>query len=172
MLRPFAHALPLLSLLACGGGGDDDDVAGTCADPEVNPFAGTCVSDAFADCFDPAGACEGTYDMTGSTTLTWENGAQVVGSVSGTTATTQLLASDGTVCAEAVSTYNTGDCQSETVYTLSSGQSLRWCINADSWTVTCPDGTAFDMPVVTDPSAMSCAYGEEAEPCTMTQASR
>jgi hypothetical protein len=172
MFRLTLSALPLLALLACGDGDEGDDVAGTCADPDVNPFAGTCISDAFADCFDPAGTCEGTYDMTGATTLTWENGAQAVSSVSGTTATTQLLASDGTVCAEAVSTVNANGCQSETVYTLSSGQSIRWCINADEWSVTCPDGSTFEMPSVTDPSAMSCAYGEEAEPCTMTQASR
>jgi hypothetical protein len=104
----------VLGLAACSGDKDEETTDGTepavvdCADPASNPWYGTCVETFMADCFDPSGACDITIGQTGSTTLEWANGASVVTSVGfgggGLETLTDIIASDGTVCANGVTT--------------------------------------------------------------------
>lgn len=172
----------------CGGAGAKDATdatgpsgstepttsAGGCADPTVNPWAGTCVETFLAGCFDPEGACTGTWDLQGNTELTWANGAQVITEVDlsqplDPSVTTDLFASDGGSCATGTSELGAGGCASLTTYVRTSdGAEQTWCIrlNGDI-TVTCPDGTEVSVTAAESEAAQGCEYGS-GEPCTMT----
>jgi hypothetical protein len=170
-------ALMLLGLLACeeegeeGAGttsepttpaGTDPTAAPDCADPDVNPFAGTCVETFLAGCFDPVGEC--TYESSGlEVSLSWDNGATVV-TEAGMTSTTTLTASDGTECAVGTTEVNAGGCFSKTSYRRFDGEIQVWCIQADgSFEVTCDDGTTIAVEADQSEDAQSCNYG--GEPC-------
>lgn len=171
-------AMGLTLGVACGESdkGDDDTASGECGDPDYNPYAGTCVESFMAACFDPSGECDGTYDLTGNTTLTWENGAQVVSEVgvSGTSAVviTTLYASSGTECAVGETTQGAGGCFSQTVYTRTSdGATQTWCTQEDgSVSVTCDDGSTVDVDASQSTAAEECQYGSDAGACEVTQA--
>lgn len=171
------------STLACGdedqdsagdGGGDGGAAAGDCSDPSVNAFADTCVETFLADCFDPAGECDGTIDLsTGETSLTWANGASVettVGTGMPPAVNTTITSSSGTVCATGVSSNGTGGCASQTVYTRASdGAQQTWCIQADSsMVVSCPGGETVNVTAAQAQSSNSCGFAGGGEPCTMS----
>ncbi len=172
--------LALMALgVACGESdkGDDDDTgSGECDDPSYNPYAGTCVETFMAACFDPSGECSGTYDLSGNTEITWDNGAQVVSevTVSGTTAVvlTTLYASSGTECAVGETTQGEGGCFSQTVYTRTSdGATQTYCTQTDgSVSVTCDDGSTVDVSSGQADGAETCQYGGDGRECTMSQA--
>lgn len=185
--------LGLAGLLALGACGDKDDGDGSsdgesnggastsdggsgegdCSDPDVNVFAGTCVETFLAGCFDPSGACEGTIDMTtGSTTMTWANGATIETEVdtsnpTSPSVTTSIYASDGTLCAVGESQNGVGGCASQTVYERQSdGATQTWCIQADgSMEVSCSDGTSVSVSASEAEAANSCGFASDAEPC-------
>lgn len=178
----------LLTALALGCGGstaaDDSDsdvnatdtvdpaVEGECDDPAQNPFAGTCVETFLAGCFDPSGACVGETDGAGNTTLTWENGASVVTTIEmdgmDVSVLTDLVASDGAVCAEGMTENGVGGCASRTVYVRPDGAQQTWCFGNDgSYAVTCDDGTTIDVSAAQSEAVQECQYGSDAEPCEM-----
>lgn len=162
----------LLFALACSGDdgkGDTDETdttpptnttdQGGCRDPEVNPWAGTCVETYLAGCFDPTGSCTGERQGVMGLIMTWENGATVEQSG----LTTTLTASNGTVCATAVTSVTpVGDCFSTTTYTDDGGDEMQYCIHADgSMGITCADGSSFEITAeeAQSPSGQSCQYG-------------
>ena len=154
-----------------GGGGDGGSAGSDCSDPSVNPFAGTCVETFLADCFDPAGECDGTIDMaTGETTMTWSNGASVQTEVGGgtpPTVTTTITGSSGAVCATGTSSYGTGGCASQTVYVREGdGAQQTWCIAADGgMTVSCPGGETVTVTAAQAQAANQCGMAGSGEPC-------
>jgi len=172
MWRSMVVLLPAL-LLACGDKDEEEATSSSadCSDPGYNPFAGTCVENFHADCFDPQGECTGEFDMSsGGTNLEWANGAQVDVSINPATfgATTQLINSDGTVCATGESANNVGSCASQTVYTRASdGATQTWCIQLDgSMEVTCSDGGSVTVTSDQQQGASQCQYGG-GEACTI-----
>ena len=171
--------LPLLLALACGDKDDDDSAApagatsGDCSDADYNPYAGSCVESYLADCFDPAGECNGVATATGDVTLDWDSGASVQTTVDYSDPTnpgalTTLYSSSGEVCAEGVSSNNTGGCASLTVYTRPDGATQEYCSQSDgSVTVTCDDGSTVEVSSSESSGAEQCQYGD-AEACTVT----
>ena len=151
-----------------------------CTDPGANPYAGTCVETYLAGCFDPSGVCVGEVSQTG-VDLTWANGAEILADLDysdpyhpGTTAT--LSSSAGAVCATSVTTSNTSaqddECFSVTTYTRSGdGAQMAFCVRINrSMTVTCPDGSTFDVDGDAGNEASLCQYGNEAGACEVTVA--
>jgi hypothetical protein len=170
----------VVGALGCAGDKADETEptetapAADCADPDYNPWAGSCVDTFVVDCWDPEGSCDGTVELTGATTLAWENGALVEVTVDYTnpfdpTVLTDLIASDGSVCSSGVSTNNIDGCASRTIYTRTSdGAVMTFCAQLDgSVAVTCPDGTVVSATAAESEAANSCQYGD-AETCTIT----
>lgn len=170
----------LLLFVACSGDSEEktsttEPVEADCSNPAYNPWAGSCVETFNADCWDPEGACEGTVELTGSTTLVWDNGAAVEVSLDFASdpfnpgAITDLVASDGTVCATGESRNNELDCASRTVYVRTSDNAeMVFCIQADgAMDVTCPDGSVVSATAEESEGANACQYGD-AEPCTIS----
>jgi hypothetical protein len=168
----------MVLFVGCSGDKTDDTtdpapVEADCSDPAYNPWAGTCVETFNADCWDPTGTCDGTIELTGSTSLVWENGAAVEVSIDfsggdpfNPGALTDIIASDGTICSSGVSRNNEEGCASRTVYTRADNATLTICIQADqSMTVTCPDGSTLSATADQQQGANACQYGD-AEPCT------
>ena len=172
----------LVVAVACGGGDEAETTEPTtpsgavdCADAAQNPWAGSCLETFYQGCWDPSGACEGTVALTGATTLVWENGATVEVSLDfasdpfDPTAVTDLISSDGTVCATGVSKNDELGCASRTEYTRASdGAVLVFCAQADGAVdLTCPDGSTVSVTAAESEAASSCQYGD-AETCTIT----
>ncbi|MCK6507035.1 hypothetical protein L6R53_27285 [Myxococcota bacterium] len=182
----LACSLPTLLLASACGDKDGDDTSGggadggatsasPCADPEYNALAGTCAETFFAGCFDPAGECDGTVDIaSGSTTLTWANGATVETTIdysvpTSPVANTTITSSSGAVCATGVTKTNFGGCASQTTYTRTSDGAIQiWCTQNDgSMEVVCPGGEGITVTAAQARAAGECAYGSEAEPCVI-----
>lgn len=165
-MRPAAL---LMLLVACGPPGaspaDGEDGSGdgvaTCDDPAVSPYAGTCVADFFAACFDPVGACTVTPGDQGVQDTTWENGASVVldRTFGGVLAT--LTGADGAVCATAEASGPVAGCDVETIWTRAAdGAVLRICeAPTASQAVDCPDGSTFELSTADATAAATCLVG-------------
>jgi len=162
--------------VACGGDSDDEtatDPTPSCDNPDYNPWLGTCVETFAADCFDPAGACEGVIDMSsGQSTFTWDNGAMVDNAQEGMNFETRLISSSGDVCAvgETPLMPGQGDCFSTTTYTRASdGAQMSFCIYQDgAMDVTCPDGSVHSATSEQQAAANECQYGSgSGEACTV-----
>lgn len=158
-----------------GGGGTGGTSEIDCADPAVNPYAGTCVEDYLAGCFDPSGPCDGVFDMAGNVELTWENGAQVITTSDfsdpfNITVTTEIYSSAGDLCATGLTENMTGSCASETVYARTSdGASLGFCAQTDgSLQARCDDGTTIDVTAEDSAAAGACQYSGDAEACDVS----
>ncbi len=125
-------------------------------------------------CFDPQGVWWGTVSLTGDVELTWANGAQVLtdmdlSSPLDPVANTEIIASDGTVCATGQSENGAQGCASRTVYVRGSDSAeLVYCANLQGdLTVTCPDGTEVSVTAEENQAASGCEYGG-GEPCDIT----
>jgi hypothetical protein len=166
-----------------GPAGDSAD----CTDEAENPYAGVrCLND-FFNCFMPAGQCTGEIGLTGSLTLTWENGAKLESSpdFSGimvdpahppsadelmNLGANTLLATNGILCMTSTTKLETDDgCESKSVYIRTSdGATAVFCSDADGNTkVTCPDGSTTD--VMGTEGAANCQYGGGNGQCDIKQ---
>jgi len=185
ILPRLSLALLLPALLgACGDKSTGDDSAAgdggagetPCADPAYNPLVGTCAETFLADCFDPAGECDGSVDMSnGSTSFTWANGASVETSVDASVptspvVTSTLRASNGTVCAIGVTRSNYASCAAQTVYTRQADGAIQiWCSQNDgTLEVVCPGGEGIEITASQSAQANECGYGSDAGPCTLS----
>lgn len=173
------HVAWILMAFACGGKDEatsadtDAPATGECSDASYNPLAGTCVETFLADCFDPSGACEGSFDIMGNGTLMWDNGATVETSLDlsnpmSPASLTELISSTGAVCAEGRSENNVGGCASQTVYRRPDGATQTWCIQMDgSYSITCDDGTTVSVSAAQAGAIQTCQYGSDAGPCSV-----
>jgi hypothetical protein len=168
-----AMMVAMTMLVACGGDAEEEvDPTPSCDNPDYNPWLGTCVETFVADCFDPAGACDGVVDQSnGSTSFTWDNGAAVQTEISGMNNVTELISSSGSVCAVGETPLMPGGaCFSTTTYTRSSdGAQMTFCIYEDqSMDVTCPDGSTHSATAEQQQGASECQYGSgSGEACSV-----
>ena len=79
------------------------------------------------------------------------------------------IASDGTVCATAITKLNDGGCDSRSVLTRGSdGAMMEYCLFQDgSMDVTCPDASVISVSSEESTAANSCQYGSDAGACSL-----